>query len=182
MSPQLRWAGCLGWLFAALLASGCGPSHLTVNIRSPAGTNQGRPLYMVVRAVDSKKYLSETYSDVAAKVVAPDDSVIETAVVYPGAERSLKVKIPDETSVAVSFLFTSPDGAWQALLDTPVPRSVDFDLLENRIRTNANTAAKPSGSGKVDAKNAKDVKVPDAKDAKVPDTKDLKLPEMKGKG
>ena len=148
MSPQVRWAVCLGWLFAALLASGCGPSHLTLNVRSPAGINQGRPLYMVVRAVDSKKYLSETYSDVAAKVVAPDDSVIETAVVYPGAE---------------------------------VPRSVDFDLLENRIRTNANTAAKPSGSGKVDAKDAKDVKVPDAKDVKAPDTKSLKLPELKGK-
>jgi hypothetical protein len=177
MSPQVRWAGCLGWLLAALLAGGCGPAHLTVNVRSPAGINQGRPLYMVVRAVDSKKYLSETYSEVAAKVVAPDDSVIETAVVYPGGERSLRVKIPDETSVAVSFLFTSPDGAWQALLDTPVPRSVDFDLLENRIRTNTNTAAKPSGKA-----DAEDAKVPDAKDAKVPDTKDLKMPELKGKG
>ena len=168
MSPQVCRAGSLGGLLAVLLASACGPAHLTVNVRSPAGTNQGRPLFMVVRAVDSKKYLSETYSEVAAKVVEPDDSVIETAVVYPGGEKSLRVKIPDETSVAVSFLFTSPDGAWQALLDTPVPRSVNFDLLENRIRTNANTAARPSAQA-------------DAKDAKAPDTKGLKLPEMKGK-
>ncbi len=131
---------------------------------------------MVVRTVDSKKYLSETYSDVAAKVVAPDDSVIETAVVYPGGEKSLRVKIPEETSVAVSFLFTAPDGAWQALLDAPVPRSVDFDLLESRIRTNANTAAKPAGTG-----DSKDAKAPDAKDVKVPEAKDLKLPEVKGK-
>jgi hypothetical protein len=123
---------------------------------------------MVVRTVDSKKYLSETYSDVAAKVVAPDDSVIETAVVYPGGEKSLRVKIPEETSVAVSFLFTAPDGAWQALLDAPVPRSVDFDLLESRIRTNANTDTRPSGQV-------------DAKEAKVPSAKDLKAPEVKGK-
>lgn len=176
MSPQVRWAGSLGWLLVALIASGCGAPHLTVNVRSPAGTNQGRPLYMVVRTVDSKKYLSETYSDVAAKVVAPDDSVIETAVVYPGGEKSLRVKIPKETSVAVSFLFTSPDGAWQALLDAPVPRSVDFDLLESRIRTNANTAARPAETG-----DAKGAKAPDAKDVKVPDAKDLKLPEVKGK-
>jgi hypothetical protein len=176
MSPQVRWAASLGWLLAALLASGCGSPHLTVNVRSPAGTNQGRPLYMVVRTVDSKKYLSETYSDVAAKVVAPDDSVIETAVVYPGGEKSLRVKIPEESSVAVSFLFTAPDGAWQALLDAPVPRSVDFDLLESRIRTNANTDVRPSG--KVDAKDAK---VPSAKDVKVPSVKDVKAPEVKGK-
>jgi hypothetical protein len=179
MSPQVRWAVSLGWLLGALFASGCGAPHLTVNVRSPAGTNQGRPLYMVVRTVDSKKYLSETYTEVAAKVVAPDDSVIETAVVYPGGEKSLRVTIPEKTSVAVSFLFTAPDGAWQALLDAPVPRSIDFDLLENRIRTNTNTAARPSGSA--DAKDAKDAKVPDAKDAKVPDTKDLKLPGAKGK-
>lgn len=163
MSPLARWAASLGWLLAALLASGCGSPHLTVNVRSTAGTNQGRPLYMVVRTVDSKKYLSETYSDVAAKVVAPDDSVIETAVVYPGGEKSLRMKIPEETSVAVSFLFTAPDGAWQALLDAPVPRSVDFDLLESRIRTNANTAA--SSSGKAGAK------LPEAKDAKLPEAK-----------
>jgi hypothetical protein len=168
VSPQVRGAGSLGWLLVALLASACGAPHLTVNVRSPAGTNQGRPLYMVVRTVDSKKYLSETYADVAAKVVAPDDSVIETAVVYPGGEKSLRVKIPEETSVAVSFLFTAPDGAWQALLDAPVPRSVDFDLLESRIRTNVNTAAKPSGKA-------------DPKDAKVPEAKDVKVPEAKAK-
>jgi hypothetical protein len=158
VSPHARWR-VLGWLFAALLASGCASNHITVHVKPTAGTNQGRPLYMVVRTVDSKKYLSETYTDVVAKVVAPDDSVLETSVIYPGAERSMKIKVPEESAVAVSFLFTAPDGAWQALVDAPLPGSVDFELLESRIKTTANTAAKPVA--KVDTKAAKDVKVDD---------------------
>ncbi|WP_052420317.1 hypothetical protein [Hyalangium minutum] len=158
MSPDARWGG-LGWLFVALLASGCASNHITVHVKPSAGTNQGRPMYMVVRTVDSKKYLSETYTDVVAKVVTPDDSVLETSVVYPGAEKSLKIKVPEESAVAVSFLFTAPDGAWQALVDAPLPGSVNFELLESRIKTSANTGAKPVA--KVDTKAAKDVKLDD---------------------
>lgn len=149
MSLGGRWRGlgALGWLFVALLASGCTSTHLTVHVRSPAGTNQGRPLHMVVRTVDAQKYLTETYADVATKVVAPDDSVLQSTVVYPGTTMWVRVKLPEETSVAVSFLFTTPDGAWQSLLDVPVPTNVEFELLEGRIKTNAYSPALPKPPG-----------------------------------
>jgi hypothetical protein len=133
----------MGWLFAVLLAVGCAPTHFTVNVKSPPGANQGRPLYMVIRAVDSKQYMVETYADVAAKVVNPDDSVLQTTVVYPGTVKRIRVKLPPEMPVAISFLFTTPDGAWQELLDVPVPERIDLELQESRIRTEATSASQP---------------------------------------
>jgi hypothetical protein len=131
MSTPRLWVG----LALALGAVGCAPSHLTVNVRSPAGTNQGRPLHMVVRAVDAQKYMTEFYADVAERVVHPDDTVVQTLVVYPGVPAQAKVKIPEDSPLAISFLFTTPDGAWQVLIDPPIPARVDIDLEESRIRT-----------------------------------------------
>ncbi|MFY2561604.1 hypothetical protein ACN469_28650 [Corallococcus terminator] len=140
------------WLVMLALALGsvaCAPTHLTINVKAPPGTNQGRPLHMVVRAVDSQRYMTEFYADVAERVVHPDDSVVETLVVYPGEKTQTRVKIPEESPLAISFLFTTPDGAWQVLLDAPIPGRVDIELDESRIRTDAPTKKKraPKGEG-----------------------------------
>jgi hypothetical protein len=121
-------------LVTAVVVGSCGSPSLTVNIKAPAGTNQGRPLYMLVRTV-SKTTMTEGYADVAAKVITPDDSVLQTVVIYPSRTKQVKVPLPPEQAVAVSFLFTTPNGAWQALLDVPVPKTVDIELQESRIRT-----------------------------------------------
>ncbi|NOK20289.1 hypothetical protein HMI50_25035 [Corallococcus carmarthensis] len=121
-------------LVTAVVVGSCAAPSLTVNIKAPAGTNQGRPLYMLVRTV-SKTSMTEGYADVAAKVISPDESVLQTVVIYPSRTKQVKIPLPPEQAVAVSFLFTTPNGAWQALLDVPVPRSVDIELQESRIRT-----------------------------------------------
>ncbi|WP_375759423.1 hypothetical protein [Corallococcus exercitus] len=121
-------------LVTAVVAGSCAAPSLTVNVKAPAGTNQGRPLYMLVRTV-SKTTMTEGYADVAAKVISPDESVLQTVVIYPSRTKQVKIPLPPEQAVAVSFLFTTPNGAWQALLDVPVPRSVDIELQESRIRT-----------------------------------------------
>ncbi|MBU8899474.1 hypothetical protein DRW03_28690 [Corallococcus sp. H22C18031201] len=131
----MKHLGIAAGLLLMLGSAGCATPHLTVNVKAPPGTNQGRPLYMVIRSVVTKTYLSEGYGDVAAKVITPDESVLQTAVVYPSRLTRVRVKLPPEKAVAVSFLFTTPNGAWQALLDTPVPDSIDIELQESRIRT-----------------------------------------------
>ncbi|MFP2911720.1 hypothetical protein ACLESD_43185 [Pyxidicoccus sp. 3LFB2] len=124
-------------LMLLLGAMGCGPGHLTVRVQSPPGANEGRPLHMVVRAVDTQRYLTEFYADVANRVVHPDASVVRTLVVYPGVPVETRVEIPEKSPLAISFLFTTPDGAWQVLLDAPIPSRVDIELEEGRIRTDA---------------------------------------------
>ncbi len=129
---------------SALLLGACAPSTISLNIKSPPGTNLGRPMYMLVREVDPKQYANEAYFEVAAKVGAPDKTVLHTAVIYPGTIQRFQVKAPKEGSVAVSFLFTAPDGNWQMLLSPPSPSAVDVELTVSRILSDSVPPAIPS--------------------------------------
>ncbi len=129
-----RERGVRAALVLALLALGaCGPRQLSISVKSPIGTNMGRPLYMLVRQVDSKQYANEAYSEVAARVGVPDATVLQTSVIYPGTIQRFLVKTPKEGSVALSFLFTAPDGNWQVLLSPPLASAVDVELATSRI-------------------------------------------------
>lgn len=129
---------------AALLAGGCASTNVSLSVKAPPGTNLGRPMYMLVREVDTKQYANEAYSEVAAKVGAPDHKVLQTAVIYPGTIQRFQVKAPKEGAVAVSFLFTAPDGNWQVLLSPPMPSAVDIELTVSRILSDTIPPAIPS--------------------------------------
>jgi hypothetical protein len=131
-------------LAALLLLGGCAASQINLSIKSPPGTNLGRPMYMLIRQVDSKQYANEAYSEVAARVGAPDNTVLQTAVIYPGTIQRFQVKTPKEGAVAVSFLFTAPDGNWQLLLSPPAPTAVDVELTVSRILSDSVPPALPS--------------------------------------
>jgi hypothetical protein len=140
---------------SALLLGACAPSTINLNIKSPPGTNLGRPMYMLVRQVDPKQYANEAYSEVADKVGAPDKSVLQTAVIYPGTIQRFQVKAPKEGAVAVSFLFTAPDGNWQMLLSPEAQAAVDVELAVSRILSNSVPAALPSDDAPKDAEAPK---------------------------
>lgn len=129
---------------AALLLGACSPSSISLNVKSPPGTNLGRPMYMLVRQVDPKQYANEAYSEVAAKVGAPDASVLQTVVIYPGTIQRFQVKPPEDGALAVSFLFTAPDGNWQLLLSPPAPSAVDIELTVSRILSDSVPPAIPT--------------------------------------
>jgi hypothetical protein len=120
---------------AASLLAACGPATLQLSIKAPPGTNQGRPLYMLVRKVEPKQYATESYDEVSARVVQPGPTVIHSEIIYPGTLLRIPVKVPPDASVAVSFLFTAPDGAWQSFLAAPLPASMEIELREGRIQT-----------------------------------------------
>lgn len=131
-----------------LLLAACHPASLQLRINAPPGTNQGRPLYMLVRKVDAKQYAAESYGEVSARIVQEDPNVVYSEIIYPGTLRRLEVKVPQDSPVAVSFLFTAPDGKWQEFLGAPLPPSLDVELREGRIQTGAAAPA----SNKKDAK------------------------------
>lgn len=126
-----------------LLLAACHPASLQLRINAPPGTNQGRPLYMLVRKVDPKQYAAESYGEVSTRVVQADPSIVHSEIIYPGTLRRLEVKVPQDSSLAVSFLFTAPDGKWQEFLGTPLPPSLDVDLSEGRIQTGGVPSAPP---------------------------------------
>jgi hypothetical protein len=149
-------------LAALALLSGCGASQIHLNVKSPPGTNLGRPMYMLVRQVDPKQYANEAYSEVAAKVGAPDDTVLQTAVIYPGTIQRFQVKTPkDAAAVAVSFLFTAPDGNWQMLLSPQSTSAVDVELTVSRILSNSVPSTVAPEGGEAPEAKAEAPKLPE---------------------
>ncbi|WP_434300401.1 hypothetical protein [Corallococcus exiguus] len=137
------WAGCIPLALCFLAA--CQPSTLHLSVKAPSGTNQGRPMYMLVRKVDPKQFAVESYGEVSARIFQPDADVLLSEVIYPGRLQRMKVPLPDNTPVAVSFLFTAPDGTWQQFVNAPAPGSLEIELLEGRIRTGTQPAAPKEG-------------------------------------
>lgn len=125
-------------LLAALLIlaalGGCRPGYVRLSIEAAHDMNRGTPLYMLVRSVDRKVYLGESYSEVAARLSEPDPSVLRTQIVYPGRRYSVYVKHPKKGGVALYFLFSDPGGSWRLYLDEPLPYEVRAALRVNHVQ------------------------------------------------
>jgi len=140
---------------ALALLAGCASGHINLSVKSQPGTNMDRPMRMLVRKVDPKQYLNESYPEVAAKVSFPDPSVLmPPEIIYPGTVQSIDLTVPKDGPVAIYFLFTAPDGNWEFLLSPPLPASGEVELLANRIVKDPTTAALPGaepGAGEAPA-------------------------------
>lgn len=136
MRPFVSRAGSVGLVLAgALAAIGCQPGPVTIAVQSPADANQGRPLHMVVRTVDEGTFLADSYQDVAAKVTAPDASVVASNVVFPGSTMKVEVARQDKSPLGVYFFFTSPQSSsgWKTLVPLPLPGQVQIQLQGSSI-------------------------------------------------
>jgi hypothetical protein len=128
------WPVRLGLTGAVATVLACVPPRLVVTVNAGAGMNQGLPMFVVARAVDQAKYLSEPYATVANQVTSPDSSVIQTAQIYPGRNSQLLIKTPDKTPLAVYFLFTDPGIRWRMYLEQPMPAKCTISVEANEIQ------------------------------------------------
>lgn len=123
-------------LLAAALAApavlGC-KSQVQFHVRPDDALNENRPCYLVVRNVDSKTYLEETYQAASLQVTAPDDSVLETAVVFPGTKKEISVSPPAKGMVALYVFFYHPTGDWKAIFPSS-EATYDVVLEGSRLR------------------------------------------------
>jgi hypothetical protein len=121
--------------FALLLVAGCASSTVTVAVESTPETNEGRPLYAVVRAVEEATYVTDSYDGIAAKVFArpPDATVLRSEVIYPGVKAELVVQKPDTRPLAIYFLFSEPGERWKMSQPQPLPGSIAVELGRNAI-------------------------------------------------
>lgn len=116
---------------ATLLAlCGCLPGYVRLSVNAAADVNNRQPLYMLVRTLPHKTYLAESYSEVAAKLLEMDASVLRKELLLPGHAYTLYVKQP-KTPLAVYFLFTEPGGSWRLIVDPPFPWQLKTDLRGN---------------------------------------------------
>ena len=116
------------------LLCGCGTTYHLLQVRPAVGTNHGRPLYLLVRAMERKAYLSESYQDVTTKVLNRDKSVLRLEVVHPGHARRFIVGVPRPAGLGLYFLFTKPSPGWRMYVEPPVPLVVTVELEGNHIK------------------------------------------------
>lgn len=124
-------------LLTTALLSACGSSHTVFKVDSTPTTNQGRSFYMVVRTVDERAFLADTYEAVASKVFGkPSDlSIVKSEAILPGITHQFSVRKPQDENqqLAVYFFFTNPGENWKSLIPAPLPDKADFVLQGNEI-------------------------------------------------
>lgn len=135
---QLRiWAG-LGLL---LVGSGCSlfKPILRLELSGSTDVNHGIPFHMLLRAVTTEQFRSESYTEVARLVAQPNKSVLQAEVIYTPGNRPYHLKLslppPKGTSIGVYFLFTAPAGNWRLLIDPPLPKTLHVVLGRSSIES-----------------------------------------------
>lgn len=113
-----------------LVLAGCAsgpepPKPMTFYVDSGYESNDGHLVYMVIRSVNEKQFIDETYPMVASKVfpLTDDPALLGVHPLKPGEKRSIEVSSPAKGPVAVYFMFTDPGPYWKTLLNTPLEGS-----------------------------------------------------------
>lgn len=133
MMPWRRYALACASCFVPF---GCGAEPVVqLRVDSAANVNDQRSVYVVVRTVQESDYRMESYDEVAAKVVHPDESVVDMAVALPGVPLSFSMKPPPaKKRVAVYALFERPVcGAWRVLLPEKAPEKAQLQLNDGKL-------------------------------------------------
>jgi hypothetical protein len=145
---------------ATALPTAPAAGEMTIVVTADKTINKGRPLHMVVRAVDLNTYLQDSYSTVAGQVVTPDDTVIGSAVVYPGHNSFITVAKPAKGAVATYFLFTQPGSSWKTYMEAPLPAATKMVLGTNGVAESGPvTLPKPPAAPKKQKKLSKRRKI-----------------------
>lgn len=118
------------WMLSIIIAgvvlalTGCGSTKsVKFKFISELEANNGHPLHILLRSVESSQFLTEDYNAVADLVHATptDPGVIEAYTIFPGNKLKVKIKIGKEekTPIAIYGFFSDPD-QWKILLDQPL--------------------------------------------------------------
>ena len=87
---------CMGMVFLALmLCSGCGGKKipmLELVVTADKTSNNGQPVYLVVRTVNSSDFVSQDYQSIAGLVMLnpPDKTVLSTNLILPDQKTKIK--------------------------------------------------------------------------------------------
>ncbi len=128
----------------AVMAGGTGCSNIMnlmdsdsikFSFESEEETNDGRSMYVVIRTVNNKNFMIESYDQIADMVYgdSPDKGFIVSYVILPGKEKNVTISKPEDSAIAVYALFTHPGEKWKTLIKAPFEKAYDIKLLDNSI-------------------------------------------------
>jgi len=127
------------------LASGCSgvknmftPSTygVTFYFESEPETNDGQPMYVLLRIVNKKDFIIESYDQIANMVFddSPKQNLLAWQLVIPGETTKVRIDRPEKVLVAVYALFTRPGEKWKVIFGEPFEKKYNIVLLENELQ------------------------------------------------
>lgn len=119
---------CAG--LALLCQGGCLPGYVRVILRTTDQSNQARALRVLVRSVDDQQFRAESYASVAALVIKPDTTVLNSLVLEPSKQgaRAFWVKRSKDQPLGLYFLYTAPTASWKVWLQPQLPWRITVPL------------------------------------------------------
>lgn len=119
---------CAG--LALLCQGGCLPGYVRIILRTTDQSNQARALRVLVRSVDDQQFRAESYASVAALVIKPDTTVLNSLVLEPSKQgsRAFWVKRSKDKPLGLYFLYTAPTASWKVWLQPQLPWRITVPL------------------------------------------------------
>ena len=96
---------------------------LLVHLYGDEDSNNGHALQVVIRAVEEKDFIEDSYSDIAVLVSNPDDSVLGVVTVFPGQPSEAPLFLAElPPFIGVYGLFNDTKNSdWKLLIETGQP-------------------------------------------------------------
>lgn len=113
-----------------------GSKTATLKIQTGEETNGGKVCYLLVRSVEDRAFLLETYHEVARLVFDQPHTpnLLANFMVIPGENRQVEVPRPGKNGLAVYCLYSDPGKQWKVLLPAPLKKKYTIHLEKDEIR------------------------------------------------
>lgn len=116
-------------LAAGILSCAGGVPQIKLVVNPTGAMNGSRSCFLLARVVNEETFIAESYDDVAARAMDPDDSVQRKIVLLPGMPQEVTIDAPAKGRLAIYALFRSPeDNGWRVLLPAKLPAKVELRL------------------------------------------------------
>ena len=137
---SMKRAGVVCTLVVMLIMAGMtgcsSKKKVTFLITSEPGSNNGRPVYVLVREVNRKDFFIEYYDDIADMIYADpqDDSLLNWQMFLPGEKKKVKVVTPKKSDIGIYGLFTQPGNSWKLMIPKPLEKKYRITIETNNIK------------------------------------------------
>jgi len=128
----------IAMLVLSVAGVGCARKRYAyVHMTSYPDSNNGRPVYVMVREVNKSNFLVDYYGDIAELIYADkdkkDESVLGWVMVKPGEKTELKVRRNEGAELAFYGLFTEPGDNWKVWVSAPLKKSYRVYVGKNNL-------------------------------------------------
>ena len=106
------------------------PEPVSLYVNASVNVNDSRMVYMIIRDVNAKQFIDESYNEVASKAFpkTDDPTLLGAHPIFPGEKREFTFMTPAKGIPAIYFLFTEPGPYWKSQFELPLQSSYGITL------------------------------------------------------